>query len=119
MCSDLPGFAALLIVNDPTSLPARVARGEPIPASLFKDTHELLRRFGGAPSYQAVDNAFNFVFMFGCMCTFTSLIVWIWLSEERVLAGSVMSTVIPATLFVIWSFRPAFGFRNRILNTFR
>lgn len=119
MCSDLPGFAAQLIVRDPNSLPARVARGEPIPAELFSDMHELMRQFGGAPAYQAVDNTFNLIFMFGCACTFTSLIIWIWHGEETPLAGSVMATVIPTVFCVIWSFRPAYGFRARIVRAFK
>jgi hypothetical protein len=118
MCSNLPTMAAQKILDEPNCLAARVARGEPIPIEIMRNRHELLRSFGGARSYQAVDNAFNFIFMFGCFCTFVALIIWIWLAEDTVIAGPIMATVVPTVLCVIWSFRPASGFRDRVRRSF-
>jgi hypothetical protein len=119
MTSDLPGMAAQKILDEPNGLVARVARGEPIPIHLLRNPHQMLREFGGSRSYQAIDNAFNAIFMFGCFCTFVSLIIWIWLIEEIQIAGAIMATVIPAVICVIWSFRPDAGFRGRIRRSFR
>jgi len=114
MCSDLPTMAAQTILDNPNCMAARVARGEPIPIKIMRNRHELLRSFGGAKSYQAVDNAFNVVFMFGCICDFVTFILFIWYCEEdKVVTGPIMAIVVPAVICVIWSFRPASGFRNR------
>src|SRR6202000_3131828 len=48
MASEFPNMGAQMILDDPNSLPARVARAEPIPAALLRHPHEMLRQFGGA-----------------------------------------------------------------------
>jgi len=118
MCSEIPGMAARFILDDPNCLPARVARGEPISAELMRNPHEMLRQFGGPKGYETVEKAFNFVFIFGCLCTFVSLVLWIFAAEVVYVAGSVMATVIPTIICVIWSFRPSIGFRARFREGF-
>jgi len=118
MCSDLPIMTSHMILEEPNCLAARVFRGEPIPIDTIRNRHKLLRSFGGSKSYQAIDNAFNFVFMFGCVCTFVALILFIWRCEEIAVSGPIMITVVPTVLCVIWSFRPSAGFRVRIRRSF-
>ncbi|KAG8814394.1 hypothetical protein FRC19_001778, partial [Serendipita sp. 401] len=95
-----------MIIFDPSSLPARVAK-DGIPREILQNRYELLEKFGMPRGYRMLDAGASFWVLSGNLFTFVSVLMWIWLAGDAVIS-SVTTIVI---LF------PIFGVAYAIFST--
>ncbi|KAG9055734.1 hypothetical protein FS842_001406 [Serendipita sp. 407] len=106
MCSEVQFKAHSMIIFDPSSLPARVAK-DGIPREILQNRYELLEKFGMPRGYRMLDAGASFWVLSGNLFTFVSVLMWIWLAGDAVIS-SVTTIVI---LF------PIFGVAYAIFST--
>ncbi|KIM22141.1 hypothetical protein M408DRAFT_292928 [Serendipita vermifera MAFF 305830] len=104
MCSDLESTAQQMVVSIPSSLPARIARGEKLPRHLIMNHYKLLEEFGMSPGYKALDFGAAIWITSGNVSTFVSVIMWVWLAEDKAVAGATMVGTVPAILGLVYAF---------------
>jgi hypothetical protein len=85
MCSDLPLAIRQRILFSPVP-----ASGDLPEAEVLADHFRLLEAYGMSTKYKLVDRLAGFVLLAACVCTFTSLTFWIFLSETKATAGVTM-----------------------------
>ncbi|KAG8754425.1 hypothetical protein FRC14_005089 [Serendipita sp. 396] len=92
MCSEVQFKAHSMILFDPSSLPARIAK-EGIPREILQNRYELLEKFGMPQGYKRLDTGAGFWVLSGNIFTFVSVLMWIWLVGDTV-TSSVTTIVI-------------------------
>jgi hypothetical protein len=85
MCSELDYRARCMVISNPSSLPARVAR-DGLPRHLLLSRYRLLEEFGMPRGYKMLDAGAAFWVLSGNIFTFVSVMMWIWLSGDIVIA---------------------------------
>jgi hypothetical protein len=100
MCTELQCRSQRLIILDPSSLPARLAK-EGIPKELLLDQYKLLEAFGMPRGYKVLDSGASFWVLSGNIFTFVSVMMWIWLAGDLVIA-SVTSAVMALPIFGVF-----------------
>jgi hypothetical protein len=108
MCSELQCRAHRLIIRDPSSLPARFAK-DGIPKQLLLNQYQLLESFGMPRGYRLLDTGAAFWVLSGNVFTFVSVMMWIWLAGDTIIAS--VTTVAMAV--------PIFGVAYAIVLTKR
>lgn len=104
MCTDLEVIAQGLIIERPSSWPARIARGEKLTRDLICDPYGLLEAFGMSKGYKMLDQGVSLWIIFGNLLTFASVIVWVYAVEDIVVAATTMVGVVPALLGLTFAF---------------
>jgi len=85
MCSDLPLAIRQRILH------SRVPASGDLPETeVLEDHFGLLEAYGMSTNYKLVDRLAGFVLLAACVCTFTALTFWVFLSETKVTAGVTM-----------------------------
>jgi len=85
MCSDLP-----LAIRQKILL-SRVPATDDLPeAEVLADHFRLLEAYGMSTNYKLIDKLAGVVFLAACVCTFTALTFWIFLSETKATSGVTM-----------------------------
>lgn len=93
MYAELPGKAQRLLL-DPDSWPSRIARGEPLSHDLFMDGYNLLAAFGVYKSHIGVISGVLLWTLLGVMTSFTSFTIYVWLTQSKTVAGSLMLFIV-------------------------
>lgn len=104
MCTDLETIARRLIVLHSHSWPARIARGEKLSRELLIDSYRLLEAFGMSKGYRVLDQGAAMWIIFGNILTFISVILWVYVAEDIVVAGTTMIAIVPALLGLTFAF---------------
>jgi len=117
MYADLPERAHQLILVDENSLPARVARGELLTnEEILHEGNLLLAEFGVYRTHNWILLGEIIWTIMGLSLTFLSLTTYVWLTQSRNVAGSLMIFVVPGFFGLLfpmisaqletWSWRP-------------
>lgn len=109
---EMPGRAQRLL-SDPNSWPSRVDRGEPLSEELLDDEYALLDAFGAYSFHMAMAGGALLWTIIGIGTSFLSFILYVWLTQSRAVAGSLMIFVIPGC------FTLAYPFVLESINIFR
>jgi hypothetical protein len=99
MCSDLP-----LAVRQRILVSHVPASGDPPEADILADHFRLLEAYGMSTEYKQVDRLAGLVLILACICTFTSLTIWIFLSETIATAGVTMVFFGATAIIVIYAY---------------
>ncbi|KIM22163.1 hypothetical protein M408DRAFT_333063 [Serendipita vermifera MAFF 305830] len=91
--AELPGKAQRLLLN-PDSWPSRVARGEPLSRDLLMNEYNLLAAFGVYKSHLGIMSGVAIWTMGGVATSFTSFSIYVWLTQSKAVAGSLMIFVV-------------------------
>ncbi|PVF92205.1 hypothetical protein CPB86DRAFT_667663, partial [Serendipita vermifera] len=79
LCTELPCRAQRMIISNPSSLPARLAR-DGVPRDLLLNHYALLEEFGMPKGYRFLDAGAAFWVLSGNIFTFVSIMMWVWLA---------------------------------------
>jgi hypothetical protein len=102
--SGLPRRAAMLILLDPDSLPYKVAVvNQPLTSEIMSDRMRLLTKFGLKRLFLSTNYWGTLAFLFGNVLAFTSLVIWIWTEQSRVVAGTSMIFVVPCAISLFYA----------------
>jgi hypothetical protein len=82
-----------MIISDPSSLPARVTK-EGIPRHLLLSRYQLLEEFGMPRGYKTLDAGAAFWVLSGNIFTFVSVMMWIWLAGDIIIASVTTTTMV-------------------------
>jgi hypothetical protein len=117
MYADLPERAHQLVLVDENSLPARISRGELLTREeILHEGNLLLAEFGIYRTHDWILVGEVIWTTAGMFLTFLSLTTYVWLTQSRVVAGSLMIFVVPGFFGLVvpmmsaqletWSWRP-------------
>lgn len=117
MYADLPERAHQLVLVDETSLPARVSRGELLTSEeILHEGNLLLAEFGIYRTHDWILLGEIIWTTMGMSFTFLSLTTYVWFTQSRAVAGSLMMFVVPGFFGLVipmvsaqletWSWRP-------------
>lgn len=98
MCTDIPCIALERVLDQPSSWPARCARGEPLPLKLLRDPVQMLVQFGMSRHYNALDWGAGIWVIIGYINTFSAMTLWVWLTQTPAVAVVLMVIIVPAFL---------------------
>lgn len=97
LCTELPIRAKDLLVLEPNSVPAGLARGRLLPKSLLMDDNKLLEAFGMPRVYIWLDWVTAFLFMICLVLIFISIGLWVWLTEPWFVSLPLTFVLVPAS----------------------
>jgi len=101
MCTDVAFTAQRLLISDPRSWPARLARGESLPREILGDQVQFPVAFGMSRGYIWLDWGAAVWFLLGFLSTFASLTLWIWLTQSFLVAATLLLVIAPSVFGVI------------------
>lgn len=99
--AEMPGRAQRLLI-DPNSWPSRVDRGEPLSEELLTDEYALLDAFGAYSFHMAMAGGSLLWTTLGIGTAFVSFTLYVWLTQSRAVAGSLMMFIVPGSFTLVY-----------------
>jgi hypothetical protein len=98
MSSSLVNEARYMLLSKPNSLPYIIEFGGVLPKALLKpDSHiHRMKAFGMPRIFFLLTKVVFACFLLGTLFIFTSISLWVWITEPSAIAGPLMAVDVPA-----------------------